>query len=449
MGELDRHARLTPEERHARGRGLRGVVPRGSHAGWEPPEGRPGPLESLRAQEAGRLPELLPVRHERMAESPLAFLRGAAVVMAADLAGTPVTGLTAQACGDAHLMNFGLYASPERTLLFDVNDFDETLRAPWEWDVKRLAASLVVAAADNGVAAEDGRAVARAAVRSYREQMRAYAAMGDLQVFYSRIRAEDMVADIPMAKRRRQGERVLRKAAGRGSLQALGKLTEVVDGELRIIEDPPLIVHADPPPDLTTARSLFDAYRLTLAADAAELLGGYHFVDAARKVVGVGSVGTRCHVVVLAGRDAGDPLVLQVKEAGRSVLEPYAAPCAFRHQGRRVVVGQRLMQSSSDPFLGWGSDDQGRDYYWRQLRDMKASVDVTRLDARAMTFYGAYCARSLALGHANTGDRIQIAGYLGSGEVFDEAVAEFAVAYARRNARDHALFRSVERTPVG
>lgn len=437
---MDTKGRLNVRERYARGRALRREVPRGGHAGWDPPADRRGPAEVLAEQDADRLADLVPVRRERMAASPFAFLRGAAAVMAGDLAAAPSTGLLVQACGDAHLLNFGVYASPERTLLFDVNDFDETLPAPWEWDVKRLAASLAVAARENGLADGECRKIVVTAAGTYRSQLRVFAGMRDLDVFYARMRAEDLLAQIKESSSRKRGRRALRKAERRDNLQALDKLTTVVDGRLRIVDDPPLLEHTDLP-DVASAPGVYRAYNRTLREDSAALLGRYRFIDAARKVVGVGSVGTRCYVVVLEGRDSGDPLVLQVKEAQRSVLEPYARRSVHANQGRRVVVGQRLMQAASDSFLGWTKGNDGRHYYWRQLRDMKGSADVTLMSARELAFYGGACAWALALAHANTGDRIQIAGYLGSGTVFDLAIADFAIAYAAQNDLDHKAFQ--------
>ncbi|MBW8482835.1 DUF2252 domain-containing protein [Actinomadura parmotrematis] len=426
-----------PGARYAEGRALRKRVPRGAHAAWEPRR-RPA-ARILAAQDRDRLPDLVPVRRARMAESPLAFLRGAAAVMAADLAGTPDTGLRVQACGDAHLLNFGVYASPERTLLFDVDDFDETLPGPWEWDLKRLAASCAVAAADNGCGESERHATALAAATGYRDGMREFAALGDLALFFTCTRAEDLLARIPWRSDRRRTGRNLRKARGRDSMQALRKLTTVRDGRLRIADDPPLLEHTGAV-GLKAARANLRAYRRTLREDVAVLLDGYTLVDAARKAVGVGSVGTRCYVAVLQGRDRDDPLVLQVKEAGRSVLEPHLRRSEYLDQGHRVVAGQRLMQSSSDPFLGWSPGGDGRFYYWRQYRDMKGSADVTAMPPRALRLYARACGRGLALAHARTGDRLRIAGYIGRGEVFCRAVAAFGLAYAERNAADHREF---------
>jgi uncharacterized protein (DUF2252 family) len=426
-----------PAERRAAGRARRADVPRGGHAGWSPPAGRRSPVDILLEQDADRLPDLTPVRHARMAASPFSFLRGAAAVMAADLAVTPVTGITVQACGDAHLMNFGVYASPERTLLFDVNDFDETLPGPWEWDLKRLAASLVVAGRENGMSDDGCRTMVARAVAHYRERMRRFAAMGDTEVFYSRVSADEVLARIRRAEKRRWAKKSLRKAENRDSLQALGKLTERVGEEVRIVDDPPLLERVT---DAELLSTQMDEYRRTVHGDVAVLLSRYRVLDAARKAVGVGSVGTRCYIVALRGRDATDALVLQIKEAGRSVLEPYVRKSVYRQQGRRVVAGQRLMQAASDVFLGWSTGPAGRHFYWRQLRDMKGSIAVSGMSATDLAFYGEVCAWTLALAHANTGDRMRIAGYAGSGDVLDRALADFAVAYAGQNANDYEEF---------
>ncbi|MFG2118426.1 DUF2252 domain-containing protein [Streptomyces sp. NPDC048710] len=433
----DRFRRDTPEDRARRGKEARKHAPRSAHALWLPSADRRDPVAVLERQGRDRLPELLPIRYGRMAGSPLAFLRGAAAVMTADLAGQPHTGLTVQLCGDAHLLNFGLYASPERSLLFDLNDFDETHPGPFEWDVKRLAASVAVAARENGHTKAGERAAARAAAAGYRTAIRRMAGLGELAVWYEQVDAESLLPLVRSARRRRRLESTLTRARRRTSLQALGSLTEVVDGRRRIIHDPPLLEPAGAP-DMASLRKIFCDYRSTLAEERRHLLDRYRFVDAARKVVGVGSVGMRCFIVLLAGRDADDPLFLQIKEARASVLEEHLPSGPYVHPGLRVVAGQRLLQSATDIFLGWMSGPQGRSFYWRQLRDMKGSAEVAGLDPAGLLAYARLCGTTLARAHARSGDRIAIAAYLGSADTFDHAVADFAVSYADRTAADHA-----------
>ncbi|MFH8768302.1 MULTISPECIES: DUF2252 domain-containing protein [unclassified Streptomyces] len=433
----DRFRRDTPEDRARRGKEARKHAPRSAHALWLPSADRRDPVAVLERQGRDRLPELLPIRYGRMAGSPLAFLRGAAAVMTADLAGQPHTGLTVQLCGDAHLLNFGLYASPERSLLFDLNDFDETHPGPFEWDVKRLAASVAVAARENGHTKAGERAAARAAAAGYRTAIRRMAGLGELAVWYEQVDAESLLPLVRSARRRRRLESTLTRARRRTSLQALGSLTEVVDGRRRIIHDPPLLEPAGAP-DMASLRKIFCDYRSTLAEERRHLLDRYRFVDAARKVVGVGSVGMRCFIVLLAGRDADDPLFLQIKEARASVLEEHLPSGPYVHPGHRVVAGQRLLQSATDIFLGWMSGPQGRSFYWRQLRDMKGSAEVAGLDPAGLLAYARLCGTTLARAHARSGDRIAIAAYLGSADTFDHAVADFAVSYADRTAADHA-----------
>jgi uncharacterized protein (DUF2252 family) len=425
----------TARDEYEAGTALRKAVPRSSHAAWEPPGDRPDPASVIFRQDADRLKDLVPIRHERMAAGPFAFLRGSAAVMATDLAGTPRTGITVQACGDAHAANFGVYASPERTLVFDVNDFDETLPGPWEWDLKRLATSLAVAARDQEY--DDGlaRTLARRAATGYREEMRRLAGMTNLDVYYRMVRADDSVAEIKRSGARAKARRMMDRARAHTNLQAVAKLTTLVDGRLRIADDPPLLERDASPQTAEMVRHSLAEYTRTLRADVAALLRSYRYVDAGRKVVGVGSVGTRCFVVVLAGRDGQDPLVLQVKEARRSVLEPFLTPSAYQKQGRRVVAGQQMLQAVSDVFLGWSTD-----FYWRQLRDMKGSVEVAKLRPYGLKLYADLCARTLALAHARSGSRFRIAGYLGRSTVFDEAVADFAMAYADQTLADHAAF---------
>jgi uncharacterized protein (DUF2252 family) len=446
-------ARLTPAERAARGKAARSAVPRDSHAVYDPLADRPDPVGLLERQAATRLPDLVPVRYGRMLASPFSYFRGAALSMAADLAATPVSGLAVQACGDAHLSNFGVYASPERALVFDLNDFDETLPGPWEWDIKRLAASLEVAGRGNGYRPGLRRKVVTAAVARYREAMRAFAGQSNLAVWYARAETgtlREQFGSQLAAREQQQADSALAKARTRDSLQALAKLTHEVDGRPRIIADPPLVVPlsdlvagaADQAKLETELRRLIGSYRRTLETDRRYLLEQFEFVDMARKVVGVGSVGTRCWIVLMLGRDASDPVFLQVKEAERSVLEDFAGASEYANHGQRVVAGQRLMQAASDIFLGWQRtqvdlDGRPHDYYVRQLRDEKFSAAIEAMSPAGMLAYGALCGWTLARAHARSGDRIAIAAYLGQSAVFDQAVATFAVACADQNERDH------------
>jgi uncharacterized protein (DUF2252 family) len=429
------------QKRRERGRAARRVAPRGSHAEWAPAPDRPDPVDLLETQARDRIQELMPIRYSRMMASPFAFMRGSAIIMANDLASTPKTGIQAQLCGDTHLMNFGAYASPERALLFDVNDFDETLPGPWEWDIKRLAASFVVAGRDNGFDATDCREAARASAASYRRRMAEFSEMGELEVWYTRVGAEEVSGLLTDAKKKTtmKVNKAVRKARGRDSLQALSKLTRVVDGRRMIIDDPPLLVRIPEEDDIRAqVYAILESYKRTLQDDRRHLLERYRFVDAARKVVGVGSVGTRAYVVLLEGRDENDPLFLQVKEAGTSVLENYVKSNTYEHHGHRVVAGQRLMQAASDIFLGWFRGTGGRDFYWRQLKDMKGSANVEGMSPDELVLYGGLCGWTLARAHARSGDRVEIAGYLGKSERFDRAIADFARAYADQIERDHA-----------
>ncbi|MGW8379745.1 DUF2252 domain-containing protein [Streptomyces sp. ODS28] len=449
----------TAGERAAHGKAVRTRVPRAAHAEYAPRPGRPDPVSVLEEHSASRVPELVPLRYGRMLESPFRFLRGAAALMAADLAGTPATGLTAQLCGDAHLLNFRLLASPERHLLFDINDFDETLSGPWEWDVKRLSASLAVAGRANGFTDKQRAAVLRAAVRSYREAMIGFSGMRHLEVWYAHTDADELytaMAGELGAKARERLSRTLTRARSRDHLQAYARLTHRLGGARRIAADPPLVVPASdllPETDRhrldRQLRGLVERYAHSLSADRASLLRQYRVVDMARKVVGVGSVGTRCWIILLLGRDEEDPLLLQAKEAGESVLAPHTASPGFQNQGERVVTGQRLMQAASDIFLGWerveGIDGRQRDFYVRQLRDWKAIPQADVMSPRTMRLFGEVCGTALARAHARSGDRIAIAAYLGRGQSFEYAVAEFAERYADQNESDHdALARAAK-----
>jgi uncharacterized protein (DUF2252 family) len=445
--KVDQDPNLSPgvaasyQKRHERGRAARRVVPRSGHAGWATAPDRPDPVDLLETQARDRLADLLPIRYARMTASPFAFMRGAAIVMANDLASTPRTGIRVQLCGDAHLLNFGAYASPERALLFDVNDFDETLPGPWEWDVKRLATSVVVAGRDNGFDAADCRRAAQASVASYRRRMAEFSEMGELKVWYSRVGEEEVRGLLSGARKKtaKRLDKAVRKARGRDSLQALSRLTRVVDGRRIISDDPPLLVRIPEGDEIRVQiNAILESFKRTLQDDRRHLLDRYRFVDTARKVVGAGSVGTRAYVVLLEGRDEGDPLFLQVKEAGPSVLEGYVPSSAYEHHGHRVVAGQRLMQAASDIFLGWFRGREGRDFYWRQLRDMKGSADVEGMSPDELVLYAGLCGWALARAHARSGDRAQIAGYLGKSERFDGAIANFAESYADQTERDHA-----------
>src|SRR5215212_1273670 len=393
------------QQRHERGRATRRVVPRTSHAAWTPAQDRPDPVDLLEAQAKDRLPDLLPIRYARMMASPFAFMRGAAIVMAQDLASTPKSGIQAQLCGDAHLLNFGAYASPDRALLFDLNDFDETLPGPREWDVKRLAASLVVAGRDNGFDATDCSEAAQASAASYRQRMAEFSEMGELEVWYSRVGEDEVSSLLSDTKNRKTTSnklsKTVRKARGRDSLQALSKLTRVVDGRRVINDDPPLLVRVPDGDEIRVqVNAILESYKRTLQDDRRHLLDRYRFVDVARKVVGVGSVGTRAYVVLLEGRNENDPLFLQVKEAGASILEgPFPSTSTHEHQGQRVVAGQRLMQAASDIFLGWFRGPAGRDFYWRQLRDMKGSAEVERMSPEELVLYAGVCGWALARAH--------------------------------------------------
>jgi uncharacterized protein (DUF2252 family) len=459
------------DERRARGKEARNQTPPSSHTGWMPASDRPDPVALLEDQNRTREPDLVPVRHGRMLVSPFSFYRGTAKIMAADLDGTPAAGLQVQLCGDAHLSNFGLFASPERRLLFDLNDFDETLPGPFEYDVKRLAASFTIAARNNGFGKADTRAVTTAAVTAYREAMAGFATMGTLDIWYAHLDEDELLRGVRSAaaasktnkkgakkgaKAARRAEKAVAKAHTRHSLQALSKLGELVDGQYRIVSQPPIIVPARDleatygiPPDKMERllREQFRAYRATLRDDQRQLLERFQMVDMARKVVGVGSVGTRAFIVLLQGRDQQDPLFLQVKEATASVLEDHLPKSRYRQHGERVVYGQRMMQAASDIFLGWTKGaDVNRHYYWRQLRDMKGSAEVEAMAPMGLNFYAGICGWTLARAHARSGDPVAIAEYLGEDDQFDRSITDFAQRYADQNDVDYQVFTAAVRS---
>ncbi len=448
---LDHPTRLSPpRDRAEAGRAARARVPREAHGEWSPPAGRADPVELLQTQAVSRVPELVPIRYGRMLASPFAFYRGAALVMANDLAETPMSGFTAQACGDAHASNFGVFGTPERDLLFDVNDFDETLPGPWEWDVKRLAASLAIAGREVDFDRQAREAIVAACVRSYRGAMKGFAAMHNLDVWYARLDTTVIQQWRSQAgkKQVKKAEKVAAKARAKDSSRGLSKLTTEEDGELRFLSQPPLLV---PLVDLLPTRQrsevtsfiqmLIEQYAQTLRPELRDLLAGYRVVDTARKVVGVGSVGTRAWVILLLGRDGHDPLILQAKEAQASVLEAFVGASRFDNHGERVVVGQRRMQAASDIFLGWvratGVDGLERDFYIRQLWDWKGSVELDSGVPSGLSVYGQLCGWTLARAHARSGDPIAISAYLGSADVFDRAVTRFAETYADLNESDY------------
>jgi uncharacterized protein (DUF2252 family) len=454
-----RRRHLSVDERVARGLAARKEAPRSSHGQWQPAPDRPDPIALLEEQAASRVPELVPVRYGRMLASPFTFYRGAALIMAADLAATPVTGVTVQLCGDAHLSNFGLFGTPERRMLFDINDFDETLPGPWEWDVKRLAASFEIMGRHRGFSPADRRDVVMAGVREYRDRMRRAAETGSLNAWYEHFEAGMLLKLVRQEVRvkrvgKSEGEAVeemVAKARTRDSTRVLARRVDEVEGELRIVADPPVII---PIEDLIRPGSewenptplikkLLSSYRRTLGRHH-HPLEEYRYVHAAYKMVGVGSVGTRCYIMLLLGRDHNDPLFLQIKEAQASVLERFLGESTYKHHGERVVAGQRLMQAATDIFLGWqritGLDGVTRDYYVRQFQDWKGSADVDTLLVPGAALYARICGATLARAHARWGDRIAIASYLGKGEAFDRAIADFSAVYADQNERDYAAF---------
>ena len=461
------------DERRARGKEAGNRTPPSSHRGWVPAADRPDPVGLLKEQDVTREADLVPVRHGRMLASPFTFYRGAAKIMAADLDGTPTAGLSVQLCGDAHLSNFGVFASPERRLLFDVNDFDETLPGPFEYDVKRLAASVTIAARNNGFNSVDTRVATLASVAAYREAMAGFATMGTMDVWYAHMAEDELMSGIQSAAARAKklskkeaktakratkvAHKVAAKAHTRDSLQALSKLGELVDGQYRIVSQPPIVV---PARDLQSmyglsaetidraTRELFHAYRATLREDHRHVLEQFQIVDMARKVVGVGSVGSRAFIVLLQGRDQHDPLFLQVKEATASVLEGHLPKSRYEQPGERVVRGQRMMQAASDIYLGWTRARAGVDryYYWRQLRDMKGSAEVELMAPVALTFYARTCGWTLARAHARSGDPIAIAEYLGEDDQFDQSIGDFSKRYAKQNDLDYQAFAEAIRS---
>jgi uncharacterized protein (DUF2252 family) len=445
--EWDRNL-TTRAERYAAGKALRSKAPRSSHAEWAPDPERPDPISILEESNKTRLEQLVPIRFGRMSLSAFTFYRGTADIMAYDLAKTPVSGIQAQLCGDAHLSNFGAFASPERRQVFDVNDFDETLSGPWEWDVKRLVASVVIGGRQNGYTAQESRRAAVRCVQRYRESMQQFALMNHLDVWYFHLDVEAilaMVRGVAGSKEfQKRIERASAKASKRTSIETFPKLAEAVNGQYRIKDEPPLIFHYDPldtsKDNLDTGewRAMVRGFLESLSEERRVIIMQYRAVDIAQKVVGVGSVGTRCAIVLtLGGAEGDDPLIMQIKEAGESVLEPYLGASPYKNHGERVVIGQRMMQAASDIFLGW-STFGGRDYYARQLRDMKFSAEVETMDPVLFTAYVELCAATLARAHARTSDPAQISGYLGNGDTFDRAIASFAELYADQAELDHA-----------
>ena len=451
---------LSPAQRAARGKAAREGTPRSSQAEYEPGSERADPVDLLEQQAAARVPELVPIRYGRMLVSPFSFYRGAAKIMANDLARTPVSGFTVQSCGDAHLSNFGVFGSPERKLVFDLNDFDETAPGPWEWDVKRLATSMMLAARDNEFRVKEQEDIVLQTVATYRRAMAGFASMSTLGVWYAHVDADAALAELGSqlsARGVRRTSKALAKARTKDSTAALSKLTREVDGRLRIVADPPLITPIDElmPDDgdegtFESLQGLLASYQATLEPDMRALVGRFELADVARKVVGVGSVGTRAWIALLLGRDSSDPLFLQVKEAEASVLEQHVGATPFKNHGERVVVGQRLMQASSDIFLGWlrvdrAPDGKKRDFYVRQLKDWKGSAETGEMVASGMATYGRLCGWTLARAHARTGDPIAIGAYLGKGSSFDRAILGFAIAYSQQTEDDYrALAAAVD-----
>jgi uncharacterized protein (DUF2252 family) len=440
-------ALMMPDERNDAGKRLRDKVARDAHGDWWPATGRPNPIDILMAGDVTRQPALVPLRYGRMLQSPFTFYRGSAAVMASDLAATPVTGIHVQACGDAHLMNFGGFATPERRLIFDVNDLDETLPAPWEWDVKRLAASFTLAARANGLSDDVGRNAAIACARSYRRHMRDYSDMDVMDIWYARVDDSDVLSMFADDRRALASKRIAKATKNSSSELVYPKLVDEADVNPRIRDTPPTIFHPEEaryPGYLALCRDVLAKYQETLPDDRRALFERFHLVDVAMKVVGIGSVGTMCLVALFMSM-AGRPFFLQIKEANASVLEPYAGASAYSHHGQRVVMGQRLMQPASDLFLGWAIGPKGRHFYLRQLRDVKLSVLVETFDAGELTIYARLCGWVLARAHAKAGDPWTISGYLGKHDQFDQAIGKFALAYADQAEQDHAALKAAVR----
>jgi uncharacterized protein (DUF2252 family) len=433
------------EERIAIGKSLRERLPRSSHAIWQPPADGREPIEIIEASNRGRLQELIPIRYGRMIRSPFTFLRGSAALMAYDLATTPKTDIIVQACGDCHLLNFGFFATPERNLVFDINDFDETLPAPWEWDIKRLVVSFVIAGRDSDLSDQESKEAAIDCVRSYREHLREYSRLSPLEVWYTRIGVEEVIEMAPDEKARRFREQMVAKARERVIEHLYPKIVTQTGGRNRFVDQPPILYHVNEPDWETLVREGMEDYRQSLPEERRLLFDRYQLEDFALKVVGIGSVGTRCYIALFFSED-NHPLILQVKEACPSVLEPYTAKSHYENQGQRVVTGQRLMQSSSDIFLGWTRGRRGNDFYLRQLRDMKFSLPIEGVSASQLQRYAEFCGWTLARAHAKSGDAATISGYLGKGDQFDQAMGEFAIAYADQTERDHAALVEAVKT---
>ena len=437
---------LTFEERMAAGVALRQKVPRSSHAEWNAPTNRPEPISVLQHSDSGRLQELLPIRYGRMKQSPFGFYRGAAAVMACDLVQTPATGIRVQACGDCHAANFGGFASPERQLVFDINDFDETLPAPWEWDVKRLAASIVLGLREIGLGEGRCRDAVYNMAQSYREQMRRHTRMRALEVWYSQVNADEFIQEAKTSGAKKRWEKREGEARKETGEHIVPEITHVKNGRMRFVDYPPLVYHRDTDRIRRLVMEMFRRYRKTLPEERRILLDRYQIVDVAGKVVGVGSVGTRCAVVLLVADKDDDPLLLQFKEAHPSVLESHAGKSRYKNHGERVVTGQRMLQAASDVFLGWTSDGAGRDYYFRQLCDMKMKLDLSKMPKADWFEYVEICGRTLARAQARAGDSACIAGYLGASDKFDAALAKFATRYADQAEQDYTAMRKAIRS---
>jgi uncharacterized protein (DUF2252 family) len=433
------------EERIQIGKSLRERLPRSSHAIWQPPAAGREPIEIIEASNQGRLQELIPIRYGRMLRSPFTFLRGSAALMAYDLATTPKTDIIVQACGDCHLLNFGFFGTPERNLVFDINDFDETLPAPWEWDLKRLVVSFVIAGRDSDLSDQESKAAAIDCARSYREHLREYSRLSPLEIWYTRIGVEQAIEMAPDEKTRKIREQMMAKARERIIEHLYPKIVTQTGGRNRFVDQPPILYHVNEPDWETLVREGLEDYRQSLPEERRVLFDRYQLEDFALKVVGIGSVGTRCYIALFFSED-NHPLILQVKEACPSVLEPYTAKSQYENQGQRVVTGQRLMQSSSDIFLGWTQGRRGKDFYLRQLRDMKFSLPIEGVSAVQLQRYAEFCGWTLARAHAKSGDAATISGYLGKGDQFDLAMGEFAIAYAEQTERDHAALVEAVKT---